>query len=73
MDALSPYSFVRNCWYVAGLSSEFPREKLTGHVVAKRPFVVWRTKDGNVVAYDDRCSPQAVPALEGPPPVRRHA
>jgi len=57
--------FVKDCWYVAGLSSEFPKEKLTGHVIAKRPIVIWRTKDGEVVAYDDRCSHKRFPLSKG--------
>ena len=35
MNALPHYSFVRNCWYAAGLSSEFPKEKLTGQVICE--------------------------------------
>lgn len=65
MEPMSPYACVRNCWYVAGLSAEFPKEKLTGHVVATRPFVMWRTKDGSVVAYDDRCSHKRFPLSKG--------
>jgi phenylpropionate dioxygenase-like ring-hydroxylating dioxygenase large terminal subunit len=65
MEAISPYGSIRNTWYVAGLSAEFPKEKLTGHVVASRPFVIWRTKDGNVVAYDDRCSHKRFPLSKG--------
>lgn len=57
--------FVRDCWYVAGLSSDFPKEKLTGHTIAKRPIVIWRTKDGDVVAYDDRCSHKRFPLSKG--------
>lgn len=56
---------IRDCWYVAGLSSEFPKEKLTGHVIAKRPMVIWRTKDDEVVAYDDRCSHKRFPLSKG--------
>lgn len=65
MNALSLYSCIRNCWYVVGLSAEFPRNKLTGHVIADRPFVVWRTNQGNVVAYDDRCAHKRFPLSKG--------
>ncbi len=56
---------VKDCWYVAGLSEDFPGEKLTGHTIAKRPIVIWRTKDGDVVAYDDRCSHKRFPLSKG--------
>lgn len=57
--------YIRNCWYVAGLSSEFPKEELTGHVIAGRPMVIWRTKDDEVVAYDDRCAHKRFPLSKG--------
>lgn len=60
-----PTAVVRNAWYVAGLSADFPKEKLTGQVIAKRPLVIWRTKDGDVVAYDDRCSHKRFPLSKG--------
>lgn len=65
MTSISPYSYVRNCWYVAGLSDEFPKEKLTGHVICERPIVIWRTRHGNVVAYDDRCAHKRFPLSKG--------
>lgn len=63
--SLSPYSYIRNCWYVAGLSNEFPVEKLTGHVICERPIVIWRTKQGQIVAYDNRCSHKRFPLSKG--------
>jgi vanillate O-demethylase monooxygenase subunit len=62
---LPHFSFVRNCWYIAGLSSEFPGEKLTGHVICERPIVAWRGKNGRVVAYDDRCAHKRFPLSKG--------
>lgn len=62
---LASYACIRNCWYMIGTSKDFPAEKLTGHVVAKKPIVVWRTKDGQVVAYDDRCSHKRFPLSQG--------
>jgi len=29
MDQINPYTYIRNCWYVAGLSKEFEPGKLT--------------------------------------------
>ena len=57
--------YVKDCWYVAGTSEEFPTEKLTGHVIAGKPMVIWRSKDGEVVAYDDRCSHKRFPLSKG--------
>ena len=70
---MTPHSVVRNAWYVAGLSKDFPKETLSGHVIAKRPIVMWRTKDGEVVAFDDRCCAQALPVVEGAADAGRHA
>lgn len=57
--------YIRDAWYVAGMSADFPSEKLTGHVIAGRPIVIWRTKDGDVVAYDDRCAHKRFPLSKG--------
>ena len=65
MEAINPYSYVRNCWYVAGLSKEFPREQLTGHRIAGRALVIWRAADGQVTALDDRCAHKRFPLSEG--------
>jgi vanillate O-demethylase monooxygenase subunit len=62
---MSPHSVVRNSWYVAGLSRDFPKETLSGHVIAKRPIVIWRTKDGDIAAFDDRCSHKRFPLSKG--------
>lgn len=65
MSSINPYSYVRNCWYVAGLSKEFPEGKLTGHRIAGRPVVIWRTADGAVTALDDRCAHKRFPLSQG--------
>lgn len=57
--------FVKDCWYVAGLSGDFPEGKLTGQIIAKRPIVMWRNTEGEVVAYDDRCSHKRFPLSKG--------
>jgi vanillate O-demethylase monooxygenase subunit len=62
---MKPAYAIRNTWYAAGLCADFPTEKLTGHVMAKRPIVLWRTKHGDVVAYDDRCSHKRFPLSKG--------
>jgi vanillate O-demethylase monooxygenase subunit len=62
---MSAQSVVRNSWYVAGLAKDFPKETLSGHVIAKRPIVIWRTKDGDIAAFDDRCSHKRFPLSKG--------
>ena len=62
---MSPYKYIRNCWYVAGLSHEFEINKLTGHRIAGRPIVIWRNQVGKVVAFDDRCAHKRFPLSEG--------
>jgi len=55
----------RNCWYVAGISADFPTGELTGHVICNRPIVMWRAKEGDVLAYDDRCAHKRFPLSKG--------
>ena len=56
---------VKNAWYVAGLSSEFPPQQLQGQVIAEKPMVLWRTGDGAVVAFDERCCHKRMPLSAG--------
>jgi vanillate O-demethylase monooxygenase subunit len=56
---------VKNAWYVAGLSHEFPAQQLQGRVIAEKPLVMWRTADGTVVAFDERCCHKRMPLSQG--------
>jgi phenylpropionate dioxygenase-like ring-hydroxylating dioxygenase large terminal subunit len=56
---------VRNAWYVAGLAKEFEAGKLIGQVVAEKPIVLWRTGEGAVAAFDDRCCHKRMPLSAG--------
>src|SRR5260370_34530718 len=56
---------VRNAWYVAGLSHEFPPQQLQGQVIAEKPLVMWRTAAGGVVAFDERCCHKRMPLSQG--------
>ena len=56
---------VRNAWYVAGLSHEFPPQQLQGQVIAEKPLVMWRTATGAVVAFDERCCHKRMPLSAG--------
>ena len=60
-----PYHYIRNAWYVAGFSHEFVSEKPQGHKIAGRPFVIWRTREGQVAAFDNRCAHKRMPLSEG--------
>ena len=62
---MSPYNYIRNCWYVAGLSHEFEIDTLAGHRIAGRPIVIWRNRGGKVVAFDDRCAHKRFPLSKG--------
>lgn len=65
MEQIRPYTSVRNCWYVAGMSKEFERGKLTGHKIADRRMVIWRDKEGKMTALDDRCAHKRFPLSQG--------
>jgi phenylpropionate dioxygenase-like ring-hydroxylating dioxygenase large terminal subunit len=56
---------IRNAWYVAGLSREFPAQRLQGQVIAEKPMVLWRAGDGAVVAFDERCCHKRMPLSAG--------
>ena len=58
-------SFVVNTWYVIGTSQEFPKAKLKGEKICGKPVVMWRTQDGKVVAFDDRCVHKRMPLSAG--------
>ncbi len=56
---------VKNAWYVAGLSHEFSGRQLQGQVIAEQPLVLWRTGEGTVVAFDERCAHKRMPLSQG--------
>ena len=57
--------YVRDCWYVAGLSHEFKPAVLTAHKIAEKSIVIWRTNEGKIVAFDNRCCHKRFPLSEG--------
>ena len=63
--AMIANSLVLNAWYVAGLSKEFEPGDLQGHVIAGKPIVIWRTTEGKVAAFDDRCVHKRMPLSAG--------
>jgi phenylpropionate dioxygenase-like ring-hydroxylating dioxygenase large terminal subunit len=58
-------TFVENAWYVAGRSQEFPVNQPKGLKICSRPVLVWRTGDGKLVSFDDRCVHKRMPLSEG--------
>ena len=56
---------VTNSWYVAGLSREFAALQLQGQVIAEKPLVLWRTAEGTVAAFDERCCHKRMPLSQG--------
>ncbi len=62
---METYKYVKDCWYVAGLSREFKPGELTGHKIADRSVVIWRTQAGKIAAFDNRCCHKRFPLSEG--------
>ena len=60
-----PYHYILNAWYVAGFSNEFKTNQLKGHKICDQPILTWRTEDGKVVAFDNRCMHKRMPLSEG--------
>ena len=56
--------YPKDCWYVVGMSDEFEKEELKNRVVAGSSIVIWRTKEGKVVAFDNRCCHKRFPLSE---------
>ena len=54
-------TFVENAWYVACMSDEIKPNTTQGHIICKKPIVLWRTTEGKVVAFDDRCVHKRMP------------
>jgi phenylpropionate dioxygenase-like ring-hydroxylating dioxygenase large terminal subunit len=47
--------FVRNCWYVAGWDYEFTRGELHARTIINEPLVLYRKREGTLVALENRC------------------
>ncbi len=62
---VTPYKYVKNCWYVVGLSHEFKPNSLSGHKIAGQSILIWRTQQGKAVAFDNRCCHKRFPLSEG--------
>ena len=58
---------IKNAWYVAGLSDEFPVNPVhpNKRVLTGTPLAIWRNHEGEIVAFDGRCSHKRFPLWEG--------
>lgn len=57
--------YLRNCWYMAGWSADFPASGLTPVTLVDEPVVFYRTPDGALVALEDRCCHRLAPLSHG--------
>jgi phenylpropionate dioxygenase-like ring-hydroxylating dioxygenase large terminal subunit len=57
-------NFPTKCWYVAATSDELGDAPL-GRRLLGRDVVLWRTPDGQAVAFDDRCAHRGFPLSDG--------
>ncbi len=57
--------FLRNAWYVAAWDHEVSSERPFGRVLLNEPVVLYRTRDGKVVALEDRCCHRHFPLHRG--------
>ena len=57
--------FLRNTWYIAGWSSEFEASTPAGRTIIDKPIVLYRKRDGALVALEDRCAHRWAPLSRG--------
>jgi phenylpropionate dioxygenase-like ring-hydroxylating dioxygenase large terminal subunit len=57
--------FLRNAWYVAAWDHEVCADALLGRILLDEPVVLYRTRDGQVVALEDRCCHRHYPLHKG--------
>lgn len=56
--------FLKNQWYVAATSAEITG-KILARTICKEPLVLFRTPDGKVVVFEDRCPHRKAPLSMG--------
>ena len=57
--------FVRNCWYMAGWSRDFTRERPLAITILNEPVAIYRTAAGALAALQDRCCHRFAPLSAG--------
>jgi len=63
-DLAGSKGFIRNCWYVAGLSEDFGRD-LTPVMMLEDEIVIYRDRAGKVIALEDACPHRKLPLSRG--------
>jgi phenylpropionate dioxygenase-like ring-hydroxylating dioxygenase large terminal subunit len=58
-------TYLRNAWYVAAWSEDLADEAVLGRMILKEPVVLYRQKNGEVVALEDRCPHRFAPLSMG--------
>lgn len=59
------YTFLKNCWYVAALSTDVDAFNLFKRKIMNINVVIYRTQDGEPVALQDRCPHRFAPLSLG--------
>ena len=57
--------YLRNAWYMAGWSRDFPAGKPVPAMLLEEPLVFYRQTDGRLVALEDRCPHRFAPLSKG--------
>ena len=57
--------YAQDCWYVAGWAHEVQGETLHAIRIADQPVVIYRRRDGGLVALEDRCRHRFAPLSLG--------
>ncbi|HZN81776.1 MAG TPA: Rieske 2Fe-2S domain-containing protein, partial [Mycobacterium sp.] len=57
-------NYPTKCWYVAATSDELDDAPL-GRRLLDRDVVLWRSRDGQAVAFDDGCAHRGFPLSDG--------
>ena len=58
-------TFLKNAWYMAGWSVDFPAGPLTPLTILGEPVVLYRTQGAGLVALEDRCCHRHAPLSHG--------
>ena len=57
--------WVRNAWYVAAWTHELEAGRIHARTVIDQPLALYRTGDGTIVAFEDRCCHRFAPLTMG--------
>ncbi|CAB3723565.1 aromatic ring-hydroxylating dioxygenase subunit alpha [Paraburkholderia rhynchosiae] len=57
--------FLRNCWYMAGWSSEFSATDIVPFTIMDEPLAIYRKEDGTLAALEDLCPHRLAPLTVG--------